>query len=209
MDKFNLFHSVTQAKFPSDFWRYTHGERMKTGITLLALLFSITAYAGGYYNPTIDTYDPVTGLYFKSIDSEEGSGFLSSKGKSIVNLYIYDPATGTGKLLFPKSDNFQIVALSFETSVEDGEVKFHSDYSAPIKNNQNIEPRNPKSNMLILTRNTETKDETFYFANKNGSDLQKVKTISQSEDWHVDVKNSVIRVIKQIGSELKIESFKW
>ena len=74
---------------------------MKAGLTILALLFSITAFAGGYYNPTIDTYDPVTGLYFKSIESEEGSGFLGSKGKSIINLFIYDPATDTGKLLFP------------------------------------------------------------------------------------------------------------
>jgi len=88
-------------------------------------------------------------------------------------------------------------------------VKFHSDYSASIKNNQNIEPRNPKSSMLILTRNTETNDETFYFAKKNGTDLRKAKTISQSDDWHVDVKNSVVRVIRQVGSELQIESFKW
>ena len=182
---------------------------MKIGFTLLALLFSMTAYAGGYYNPTIDTYDPVTGFYFKSIESNEGSGFLSSKGKSIINLYIYDPATDTGKLLFPKSSNFQIIALSFETSVKDGEVKFHSDYSASIKNNHNIEPREPKSSMLILTRNTETKDETFYFAQKNGAGLQKVKTISQSDDWHVDVKNSVVRVVKQVGAELQLESFKW
>jgi hypothetical protein len=182
---------------------------MKTGFVIIALLFSVSAIAGGYYNPTIDTYDPVTGLYFKSIKSEEESGILSSKGNSIVNLFIYDPVTSTGKLLFPKSSNFQIVALCFEISIEDGQVEFHSDYSAAIKNNQNIHPRSPKESMLILTRNTETKAETFYFAKKDGSELKKVKTISQSDDWHVDVKNSVIRVIKQVGSELQIESFKW
>jgi len=182
---------------------------MKIGITIIALFFSISVFAGGYYNPSIDTYDPVTGLYFKSIESEESSGFLSSKGKSIVNLFIYDPVTNSGNLLFPKSKNFQIVALSFETSVENGEVKFHSDYSASIKNNHNIEKRNPKEDMLIVTRNTETKEETFYFAQKNGAELKKVKTISQSDDWHVDVKNSVVRVIKQVGSEIQIESFKW
>jgi hypothetical protein len=59
---------------------------MKTGFMIIALLFSVSAIAGGYYNPTIDTYDPVTGLYFKSIKSEEESGILSSKGNSIVNL---------------------------------------------------------------------------------------------------------------------------
>ena len=63
--------------------------------------------------------------------------------------------------------------------------------------------------MLILARNTETKDETFYFAKKNGTELKKIKTISPSDDWHVDVKNSVVRVIKQVGYELQIESFKW
>jgi hypothetical protein len=88
-------------------------------------------------------------------------------------------------------------------------VKFHSDYSAAIKNNQNIHPRSPKESMLVLTRNTETKVETFYFVKTDGSKLKKVKTISQSDDWHVDVKNSVVRVIKQVDSELQIETFKW
>ena len=184
-------------------------KKMKIGIIFIVWFFSVSAFAGGYYNPSIDTYDPETGLYFKSIQSEEKSGFLSGRDKSIINLYIYNPNTNSGKTLFPKSHNFQIVALSFETSVKDGEVIFHSDYSAPIKNNHKIGDRSPKNKILILTRDSENKKETFYFANKDGSDLKKVKTISQSDDWHIDVKNSVVRVVKQVGSEIEIESFKW
>jgi hypothetical protein len=182
---------------------------MRIGLIVVVLLLSTQVQAGGYYNPSIDTYDPATGLYYKSVESEKKSGFLSSGGRAITNLYIYNPLTGEGKVLFPKKQDFQIIALSFETAVENGEVKFHSDYAAPIKNNNNIELREPKSKMLILTREIESEKETFYFAKKDGSEMEKVKTISASDDWHVDVKNSVVRVVRQVGSEIKIESFRW
>ncbi|MDY7026531.1 MAG: hypothetical protein SVC26_09385 [Pseudomonadota bacterium] len=183
---------------------------MKFEITLIALLFSVTAFAGGYYNPSIDVYDPVTGLYYKSIRSNESHGFLGSKDKSLVNVYIYDPVSDTGKFLFPQSKNVQILSLAYETSVEDGKVSFYAtNYSSFIKNNQNIEPREPKSRMLILTRNTETDEKTIYFAKKDGSDLQKLRTLSQSEEWHIGVKNSVIRIVKQVGLKLKLESINW
>lgn len=182
---------------------------MKISVIILTLILSIPAFAGGYYDPSIDTYDPETGLYYKSVESEKKSGFLSRGNRVIVNLYIYDPESGEGKYLFPDKKNFQIVALSFETSVEDGKVKFRSDFSSPIKNNAGIAPRKPKSKMLILTRDVETKRETFYFAEKDGSKLVKGKTISPSDEWHVDVKNSVVRVVRQTGLEIAVESFQW
>lgn len=182
---------------------------MRLAVFVSILVLSTFSFAGGYYNPSIDTYDPETGLYFKSIESEKKSGFLSSGGDSIVNLYIYNPETNEGKYLFPKKDNFQIVALAFETSVENGEVKFHSDYSSPVKNNNGIASRKPKSKMLILTRNIETKHETFYFSEKGGSNLVKGKTILPSDNWHIDVKNSVVRILRQDGLEITMESFPW
>ena len=61
---------------------------MKLAVFVCILVLSTFSFAGGYYNPSIDTYDPETGLYFKSVESEKKSGFLSSGGDSIVNLYI-------------------------------------------------------------------------------------------------------------------------
>ncbi|WP_293266219.1 hypothetical protein [Neptunomonas sp.] len=182
---------------------------MKFGLLVAGLLLSFSVFAGGYYTPRIDTYDPITGLYFKGIESPEKSGFLNSGNRSITNLYIYDPIKNTGKLLFSKKSNFQIVALSFETSVENGEVKFYSDFSASIKNNDKIAPREPKSTLLILTRDVEGEKDTFYLAQKNGNGLKEVKTISSLDEWHVDVKNSVVRIVKQVGLEIKMDQFKW
>ena len=182
---------------------------MKFGITVIALILSLPAFAGGYYNPSIDSYDPVTGLYYKSIEGEKKSGFLSSGNAAMVNIYIYDPKSGEGKYLFPHKDNFQIVALTFEVFVEKGRVQFHSDYSSPIKNNNDIALRKPKSTMLILTHNTDTKRDTFYFAEKDGSKLMEGRTILPSDNWHVDVKNAVVRIVRQTGLEITIENFEW
>lgn len=182
---------------------------MRLIVGIVAMLLSIPVFSGGYYNPGIDTYDPVTGLYYRSVESEKKSGFLSSGGRAVVNIYIYNPVSDKGKYLFPVKSNFQIVALAFETAVENGEVKFHSDYSSPVKNNNGIAKREPKTKILILTRNVDTENETFYFAQKDGTNLVEVKTISPADDWHVDVKNSVVRIIKQTDRGITIESFAW
>lgn len=171
------------------------------------LLLSMPAYTGGYYNPTIDTYDPVTGLYYKSVESKAGSGFLGSGGRVITNLYIYDPQKKSGKLLFPNQKNFQIIAFAYEEEIIDGVVLFHSAYSAPVKNNKGVANRNPKSKILILTRDVETEKKTFYLSDKDGSNLIKGRTISASVDWHIDVKNSQIRLVSQIDSTISIEFF--
>ncbi|WP_027710131.1 hypothetical protein [Zooshikella ganghwensis] len=172
-------------------------------------MLSAHSFAGGYYNPSIDAYDPETGLYYKSVESEKKSGFLSSGTRAIVNLYIYNPDTDEGKYLFPKQENFQVVALLFETAVEDGQVKYHSDYSSPVKNNHGVPDRKPKTKMLVLTRNVETERETFYFAEKDGSKLEAVKSITSSDNWHVDVKNSVVRIVSQKGLDISVDSFSW
>ena len=99
---------------------------MKLGVILIALVVSMPSLAGGYYNPSIDRYDPVSGIYYKSVESQTKSGFLSSSNNAITNLFIYDPSLNSGKYLFPEQDNFEIVALSFEISVEDGKVRFNS-----------------------------------------------------------------------------------
>lgn len=46
-------------------------------------MVSMPSLAGGYYNPTIDRYDPVSGIYYKSVESQTKSGFLSSGNQSI------------------------------------------------------------------------------------------------------------------------------
>lgn len=184
---------------------------MKYIFVFFSMIFSASCLAGGYYVPWIDTYDPETGLYYKSVWDKEKSGLLGSVSNvAIVNLYIFNPSTGEGKYLFPKNGDFKkIVALVFETAVEDGVVKYQNDHEKKIKNNSGISPRPPKANMLIVTREAESERETFYFAEKDGTKLREVTSISPSADWHVDVKNSSLRIVSQSNQEVTITSFNW
>lgn len=182
---------------------------MKIGVLFFSLIISVSAFAGGYYSPSIDDYDPDTGLYYKSVSSKEKSGFLSEHPRSIVNLYIYDPTSDKGVYLFPEKKNFQIVSITFEKAVEGGSVDFFNQYSFFVKNNHHIEPRKPKSSMLIVTQDIKTEEKTFYLAEKDGSTLTEIMTIAPSQSWHIDVKNSVVRVVTQSDLEITIENFKW
>lgn len=183
---------------------------MKLGVVLLGLLWSTCSVAGGYYHPMIDTYDPDSGFYYRGVVGQQSSGFISSTGDgSIENIYIYDPETGKGTYLFPEQDDVNVVTFAFETSVDDGTVQFRGAHGLPIRNNVNVPDRSVKSRMLVVLRNTDTSSETFYFAEKDGTGLVKARTITAEADWHVDVKNSVIRVIEQTGMKLSVESFEW
>jgi len=59
---------------------------------LFLLLLSTPAFAGGYYEPHIDTYDPASGLYYKAVqDHTTEGGFLSSKSSrnTVTNINIF------------------------------------------------------------------------------------------------------------------------
>lgn len=184
---------------------------MKFAFVFFSMILSASCFAGGYYVPWIDTYDPETGFYYKGVFGKEKSGLLGSVSDvGIVNLYIFNPRTGEGKYLFPKNGDFKkIVALVFETAVEDGVVKYQDDHKNKIKNNSGIPTRPPKASMLIVTRDAESERETFYFAEKDGTKLKAVTSKLPSADWHVDVKNSAVRIVNQSNQEITIDSFSW
>jgi len=185
------------------------GGPVKNVITFVLLVFSFYAFGGGYYNPTIDQYDPATGLYFKSVEVEKESGFLSSSNEAIVNIYIYDPSKETGYYLFPESHHHQIVSLAFETGVKDGSVQFHNNYSSPIRNNAGIADRQPKPTLLVVTRDSEKQALTFFVADKIAGKPRKIGKIHSKSNWHIDVKNSKIRTVTQVDKKIIIENLTW
>jgi hypothetical protein len=182
---------------------------MKHLITTTLVLFSFFAVGGGYYSPSIDQYDPVTGLYFKSVKLEKESSFLSSSDEAIVNIFIYDPSKDSGYYLFPENHEKQIVALSFETALKDGVVEFNNSYSSPVKNNTGIIDRQPKPTMLVVTRDSKKQTDTFFTANKITGNPKEIGKIHSKSNWHIDVKNSKIRVVRQVGNKIEMESLAW
>ncbi len=188
---------------------------MKILRIFLLLLFAIPANAGLYGKSysNIDFYDPVTGLYYKSIVSKkEKKSFLSSgSDKRISNISIFDPETNTISLLFAdKNDLRDISLLLFETGHKDDSIEFFGTrYSNRIKNNVNIAERALKNKMLIVVVEAETLTKTLWAAEKNGKNLTKLLTVPVKTHWHIDVKNSKIRTVKQVNGKIEIKSYDW
>lgn len=179
---------------------------------LFLLLLSTPAFAGGYYEPHIDTYDPASGLYYKAVhDHTTEGGFLSSKSSrnTITNINIFDPANGTSTILFkaPKKEGISIVI--FETGFKNSEIEFNATHSNLVMNNSRISKREPKNKLLIGIRSADSKETTLFVSDKRGAGLKKLASVPATADWHIDVKNSKLRVVHQTGKGVRIESYEW
>lgn len=185
---------------------------MKSLTIVLFIFLTFPVLAGYYGDSRIDTYDPITGLYYKAIEFEpEQRGFMS-KGPStqVVNISIYNPASGKHKMLFENDKRRVISIVLFEQEIKDGKVKyFGSDFSQRIKNNIAVEGRVPKNNMLIGVRNEKQKLTELWVADKNGATLKIITKVPFTSSWHIDVKNSKLRVVNSQNGEFNIENFVW
>lgn len=184
-------------------------------ISLLLLLINTCVMAGDYYYEShIDTYDPVTGLYYKAVEEvPTDKGFLSSKSSqnNAINIYIFNPIDQTSTLLFKTGQKDGIPIFLFETGFKDGVIEFNgTTYNKTIAlNNFHIEKRVPKNKLLIGLRSADSKETILYVSDKKGSGLKKLVTVPFAADWHIDVKNSKIRVVHQTGKAVRIESYEW
>ncbi len=181
---------------------------------MLLLFSSLSAMAGDYYYEShINTYDAQTGLYYKSIEeSGTSDGALSSKTAQhhVVNINIFNPTDETSTLLFKSAQKDGIPVILFESDIKDGAVEFSGTASKNIiLNNIRIERKSIKNKLLVGTRNKDAKETTLFTADKKGNNLKKLVTIPYNADWHLDVKNSKIRVMTQTTKGLNIESYDW
>jgi len=179
----------------------------------LFIIISTTVFAGDYYEPNIDTYDPATGLYYKAVEeSPEEGNFLSSKASHniVLNIAIFDPAKGTYNLLFKEPQKSGISIVLFETGFKEGSIEFNgSTYSRLVLNNTQVAKRNLRDKLLVGVRNKELKSIILFVSDKKGGNLTKLAVIPYTADWHIDVKNSKLRVVHQTGKSIRIESFEW
>ena len=185
---------------------------MKIFLALLWFFASSSALADSYYEMRIDRYDPISGLYYKAVEMDtEEHGFMSkSSSNEIINLNIFDPSTGISTLLFKEPQQDGIAVVLFETGFKDGSVEFNgSSSSGHLLNNAMLQKREPKNRLLVGVRNKKNKELVLFVSNKQGSGLSKLVTIPRTADWHIDAKNSKLRVVHQLGQGLKIESYDW
>jgi len=185
---------------------------MKFILGLLMLLIGTSAVAGDYYDPRINTYDPVTGMYFKAILENPERGFLTSKtySNNVVNVAIYDPAKDMSTLLFKEPQKDGISLVLFETGFKDGSIEFNgSSNSSVVMNNTHIPKRDPKDKLLVSVHREEPKETVILVADKKGTGLKKITAVPQTADWHLDVKNSKLRIVRQTITGIQVESFEW
>lgn len=185
---------------------------MKYLFGLLLFLVSTSVFAGDYYEPRINTYDPVTGLYYKAVENASGKGgFLSSSNShSVVNIAVYDPVKETYTLLFKESQKNSISIVLFETGFKDGSIEFNgTTNSSLILNNTRVAKREPKDKLLIGVQNNDDKKTVIYVSDKRGNHLKKLATVPFAADWHIDVKNSKLRVVHQTGKGIRVENYTW
>ena len=182
-------------------------------LTGLLMLFSTSIFAGYYSsNGYIDTYDSASGLYYKSLSIErENKGFMSNgTSPQVTNVNIYNPITQKSKLLFKRNKKRQITFMIFESSISDGKVEFNdSSYFNNIKNNKVGSNRELKNKFLIGVLDKDGKSAVLWTADKNGENLATIATVLPSEDWHIDVKNSKLRIISSSKGRFKIRSYDW
>lgn len=182
---------------------------------LLSFLISFNVFASDYYGTgKMDTYDPATGLYFKTVERIENGNrsFLSSKqgNTAPLNIAVFDPSTQKSRLLFQNPPAGSISAVLFETGYKDGAVTFSdgSQYRG-IKNNENVPKREPKSKVLVAVTTEEPKETVLLVADKKTGVLVTLTKVPATADWHLDVKNSKLRIVHQTGQTIQIESFDW
>ncbi len=182
---------------------------------LLSILFLICtgAIAGDYHDSRVDTYDPASGLYYKSVyfQAKEKSFLSSSTQRSTININIFDPVSGTSTLLFKDAQKVGISVVLVESGFKDGTVQFNggSYSSVPAMNNAQIEKREPRNKLLVGVPNNEANELTLFVSDKKGVGLKKLVTLPAKADWHIDVKNSKLRVVNQTGTGIQIDSYEW
>lgn len=185
---------------------------MKYLTGLLLSLICTSVFAGDYYEPRINTYDLVTGLYYKSVEASPGKGgFLSSSSRSaVVNIAVYDPTKETYTMLFKGPQKEGISVVLFETGFKDGSIKYNGETnSALILNNTHVAKREPKDKLLVGVQNNDLKTTDLFISDKRGNSLKKLVTVPFAADWHIDVKNSKLRVVHQTGKGIRVENYTW
>ncbi|MGO8716260.1 MAG: hypothetical protein ACLPSL_02940 [Smithella sp.] len=180
---------------------------------LFVVIVSTSVFAGDYFESRIDTYDPITGLYYKAVEDSHGEGgLLSSKtsGSVVVNIAIFDPIKETSSLLFKEPQKGGILIVLFETGYKEGVIEFNGvTHSSLVLNNTHVGKRDPRNKLLIAVRSKESKDTILFVSDKRGGELKKLVTVPLTADWHIDEKNSKLRVVHQTGKGIRVESYVW
>lgn len=179
---------------------------------VLTLCFACSALAGASSYGAIDDYDPASGLYYKAVyEKGEGRAVTSkSGGQSMVNLMVFDPQTGRSSLLFRQGGERNISSVLFETGFKEGAVQFDGAFAGySVKNNAGVAVRPLRDKLLVAVYDSESEVTTLSVASKRGEGLRVLATVPKGASWHIDAKNSKLRIVHSTPAAAQVESFDW
>ncbi|MBL8516376.1 MAG: hypothetical protein JNM76_05340 [Betaproteobacteria bacterium] len=181
---------------------------MKALVLSMALMqLSCFAFAGSYPQG-IDEYDPTSDFYYKSVVTQDNRGLLS-KGGQIGNIAIVNLAAGTTQLLFKEPIKGALRTFLYEAGHKEGAILFSHEGYSPVRNNRNIEKRPPRNRLLIELALPDGRGSELHTAEKDGKNLKKLVTVPTGASWHIDVKNSKLRIVHRTGDSIRLENFDW
>ena len=176
-------------------------------IFLLLILF-VTCQSQAYTG-AVDDYDPQTGFYFYLVPVDTSKGALSSVSvaSGFSNLFIYDPATKTGRYLFQHNTN-QITAVLIPTEFDLQNKQFSFlQYSVDIKNNRNLSSAKVPASLLVEIYDPKTKQYSLWISPKKESKLDRLFSYQKPAFWHLDVTSWTIRLILPAATDVKVMEY--
>ena len=196
---------------------------MKYFITLAFLFLSTVAFSdgggGGSNHCTINDMDITHNLFYNSVDGE--LTVMNKKGKPekyavTTNISIYDIKTAKTTYLFSDSLKEGIVGFYFESHYDALNKKMVFNHNDPsddqyfdIIGNFNMESRQPSDKLFIITFSIQSDMYYLWTADKTGGGLTRVHEFSAITDYYFDVRNMVVRFVKQVGKKIEIKDIKY
>lgn len=188
----------------------------------VSTVYTADAGYGRYNRLSIDYYDPSSGYYYRSVNGpQKEGGFLSSKSRSrnISNIFLFNPATNKGHLLFADKNPARKITLFAHENIfvpletppsKQRRLEFHKYGSLPLHYaNQPIE-RPIRDHMLVGVALPKAKQTELWHCKKDGSDLKKLITVPKGASWHIDLKAMKIRVLVPDSKQgYRVTNFDW
>jgi hypothetical protein len=127
-----------------------------------------------------------------------------------TNIAIYDIATDSTRYLFDTNPDRKIKLFLFEQeyNAEQQKIIFNSNIGNII-NNKELAVSSPKDKLLLVLEKTEQKSFEFWSSDKQGKNLQLVKTIDWNLTWKLDIQNNKILFIQPLPNAVHIEAIDW
>jgi hypothetical protein len=127
------------------------------------------------------------------------------------NLFIWDINNKTKNPLFSEeiAKTEQIQKILFEKEYDDKEQCLLFNSEVHLLNRQSTPYRNLKNKLLVETYHPESEKHHLWLSNKQGNNLSKIATIATNTQWHLDVGNSTLRIIKYLKTDIEVQEIPW